>query len=196
MSGLSTREQIVEAADQLFYEQGFEHTSFSEIAEVVQISRGNFYHHFKTKDDILAAVIDRRRSDTRVMLDEWAAGNATPVEAIRNFIQILIENQTKIMAFGCPVGTLSAELSKLNHAAKPQATAIFELFHSWLVEQFLALGRRHEAEELASHLLARSQGVAVLATAFQDADFVVREVDQMCAWADRMADGQDFEPGA
>jgi AcrR family transcriptional regulator len=37
-----TREYIIEAADQLFYQRGYEHTSFSDIADAVQISRGNF----------------------------------------------------------------------------------------------------------------------------------------------------------
>ena len=57
MTARSTREEIVDAADQLFYRQGYEHTSFADIAQAVQISRGNFYHHFKSKDEILDAVI-------------------------------------------------------------------------------------------------------------------------------------------
>ena len=44
---MSTRELIVEKADTLFYEGGFEATSFADIAAAVGISRGNFYHHFK-----------------------------------------------------------------------------------------------------------------------------------------------------
>ena len=60
MPNQSTRESIVEAADRLFYQRGYDHTSFADIADDVEISRGNFYHHFKTKDDILAAVISRR----------------------------------------------------------------------------------------------------------------------------------------
>ena len=71
MSGRATRDQIVEAADRLFYRQGYEHTSFSDIADVVRISRGNFYYHFKTKDEILDAVIEARLADTRAMLDQW-----------------------------------------------------------------------------------------------------------------------------
>ncbi|HSX63230.1 MAG TPA: helix-turn-helix domain-containing protein, partial [Pseudoxanthomonas sp.] len=55
MSSKATRDHIVEAADQLFYQQGYERTSFSDIAEAVQISRGNFYYHFKSKDEILDA---------------------------------------------------------------------------------------------------------------------------------------------
>ncbi len=61
---MTTRDRIVQAADQLFYRQGFEHTSFSDIADDVQISRGNFYYHFKTKDEILDAVINVRLVDT------------------------------------------------------------------------------------------------------------------------------------
>jgi len=50
MASSSTRRHIVAAADRLFYQQGFEHTSFADIAEAVAISRGNFYYHFKTQD--------------------------------------------------------------------------------------------------------------------------------------------------
>ena len=68
MTGKSTRQRIVEAADELFYRQGYEHTSFADIADSVRISRGNFYHHFKSKDDILDAVIALRLATTRDML--------------------------------------------------------------------------------------------------------------------------------
>ena len=60
-SDKTTRDQIVEAADQLFYQNGYERTSFSDIAEAVHISRVNFYYHFRTKDEILDAVIGLRR---------------------------------------------------------------------------------------------------------------------------------------
>lgn len=183
MSAKATREQIVEAADQLFYRQGYEHTSFADIAEAVQISRGNFYYHFKTKDDILDAVIALRLANTRAMLDRWAAEGQHPTDRIRSFIHILMANRAKIMLHGCPVGTLCAELAKLDHAAQPKATGIFTLFRDWLRRQFALLGAAEvEADALAMHILARSQGVATLANAFHDEDFVQNEVDQMCAW--------------
>lgn len=184
MSSQKTRDQIVEAADQLFYRQGFEHTSFSDIAGAVKISRGNFYYHFKTKDEILEAVIAQRLRNTRAMLDQWEADGATPVDRIKCFIRILITNQSKIMAYGCPVGTLTSELAKLGHPAQSDAGKLFTLFREWLTEQFTALGRKADADQLAMHLLAGSQGVATLANAFRDEAFVIREVDKMCAWLD------------
>lgn len=182
-----TRDHIVEAADRLFYRQGYEHTSFSDIADVVRISRGNFYFHFKTKDEILDAVISRRLADTRKMLDRWDIEGKTVADRIRSFIHILIANRSDIKRYGCPVGTLCSELAKLNHAAQPEANELFTLFRTWLRRQFVLLGRERDADALAMHLLARSQGVAMLASSFRDEEFIRREVDQMCAWLDACA---------
>lgn len=187
MSAQTTREQIVEAADELFYRQGYEHTSFADIAEAVQISRGNFYYHFKTKDNILEAVITQRLADTREMLDRWEAEGEHPADRIRSFIHILMANRAKIMAHGCPVGTLCAELAKLDHVAQAEANRIFTLFRDWLRRQFALLGLEAEADELAMHILARSQGVAALANAFHDESFIRKEVDQMCDWLETCA---------
>ena len=186
MSSKATRDHIVEAADQLFYQQGYERTSFSDIAEAVQISRGNFYYHFKSKDEILDAVISLRLVNTGRMLDAWEAEAETPADRIRSFIRILIANRAKIMRYGCPVGTLCGELAKLDHAAKSDASRIFTLFRDWLRRQFSLLGRGTDADALAMHLLARSQGVATLASAFCDEEFIKAEVDELYDWLDAL----------
>lgn len=182
MAKITTRERIVEAADQLFYQQGYEHTSFSDIAAVVQITRGNFYYHFKTKDEILDAVINVRLSDRQKMLQKWEIEGDKPEDRIRSFINILIANRAKIRRYGCPIGTLSTELAKLNHPSQSEANMLFTLFRTWLRRQFRLLGRKADADELAMYLLARSQGVATLAHAFDDEKFIKREVKQMCDW--------------
>jgi len=184
MSAEGTRRQIVQAADQLFYERGFEATSFAHIAEAVGLSRGNFYYHFKTKDEILDAVIALRMANTRAMLDAWEAEDDAPAGRIRSFFNILIVNRTKIMAYGCPVGTLFNELAKLDHVAKADAAELFTLFRDWLRRQFAALGREADADALSMHVLMRSQGVASLATAFRDEGFIHREVEDISAWLD------------
>lgn len=184
MTNKSTRDQIIEAADQLFYRQGFEHTSFADIADAVQISRGNFYYHFKTKDDILDAVINQRLANTQNMLEQWEMDGDTPADCIRSFINILIMNRTRIKAYGCPVGTLTSELTKLNHGAQAEANKLFTLFRTWLRQQFSQLGHKKDADELAMHVLAFSQGVATLANAFHDEKFMRREVKQMEDWLD------------
>lgn len=182
MADRTTRDDIVKAADGLFYRHGYEHTSFADIADAVGISRGNFYHHFKTKDEILGAVIAERLANTREMLAQWESSSEHPLDRLRAFIHILIANRTEIMRHGCPVGTLCAELAKLEHVSQAAANELFTLFRSWLGRQFTLLGRETDADALAMHLLALSQGVATLANAFHDTAFVEREVERMAAW--------------
>ena len=189
MSAENTREQIVQAADRLFYECGFEATSFAHIASAVGLSRGNFYYHFKTKDEILDAVIALRMANTQAMLDAWETEDGTPADRICSFFNILIMNRAKIMAYGCPVGTLCNELAKLDHAAQADAAKLFTLFRNWLTRQFTALGRGTDADSLSMHVLMRSQGVASLATAFRDENFIRREVADMNVWLEAQIAG-------
>lgn len=178
----TTRARIVEAADTLFYQRGFEKTSFADIADAVGLSRGNFYYHFRTKDDILAAVIALRSVRTQSMLAEWTRDAATPQDRLRCFAEMLVRNRHDIQRYGCPVGTLCAELAKLDHPAQGDAGMIFGQFRDWLRTQFEALGHAPRADELALHLLARSQGVAMLANTFRDEAFIQREVEAMAEW--------------
>jgi TetR/AcrR family transcriptional regulator, transcriptional repressor for nem operon len=184
-----TRDQITEAADRLFYLRGFENTSFANIAGAVGISRGNFYYHFKSKDDILDAVIGLRIARTQAMLAQWEAEGGSPAGRIRCFIRILVANRAMILQHGCPVGTLTAELAKLGHIALPAASQLFTLFRHWLARQFTLLGRAADADALAMHLLARSQGVATLANALHDEAFIESEVALMNQWLDAVAAG-------
>lgn len=182
MHDKGTRQLIVDAADRLFYEQGYEHTSFAHIAEAVQISRGNFYHHFKSKDEILEAVIEARLAKTRSMLDKWETQAPDPAGRIRSFLHMMIDNRGDIRRFGCPVGTLSVELAKLQHPSKAEANKLFALFRDWLCEQFVQLGRGKDADDLAMHVLGRSQGVATMAAAFNSEAFIRQEVARLDAW--------------
>ena len=85
--GEAQRQRIVAAADQLFYQQGYESTSFSDIADVVGISRGNFYYHFKSKDEILDAVIDHRVTDIEAMLNEWNEKITDPKQRLYHYME-------------------------------------------------------------------------------------------------------------
>ncbi|MBD8893023.1 TetR family transcriptional regulator [Roseibium litorale] len=193
MKNRKTREAIVSAADTLFYERGFEATSFADIAAAVEISRGNFYYHFKTKDEILSAVIAKRIEDRRAMLAKWGEALA-PRDRILRFIEILITNQSKIMTFGCPVGTLATELSKLAHPAQPDANQIFSVFRDWLRLQFEELGCGGRSDDLAMHLLMRSQGIATLAAAYKDEAFIRREAADMTGWLQSQLDPSKASP--
>jgi len=196
MSQKATRDQIIGAADRLFYQKGYETTSFSHISEAVEISRGNVTFHFQTKDEILDAVIDLRLERTMRMLEQWETEGERCEDRIGSFINILIMNRAKILLYGCPVGTLCTELAKLDHSALTHANKVFGLFRDWLSRQFSLLGCGAKSDALAMHLLAWSQGIATLANAFHDEKFIRKEVRQLHDWLRSLAATAPRKQGA
>ena len=53
------KEEILDVAEKLFAAKGFDHTSTNDILEGVGIARGTLYYHFRSKEEILDAVIER-----------------------------------------------------------------------------------------------------------------------------------------
>ena len=53
------RKELLDAAERLFVEQGYEETSIRDIITTVGVAHGLFYYYFRSKEDILAAIIDR-----------------------------------------------------------------------------------------------------------------------------------------
>lgn len=184
--GEMNRQRIISTADDLFYRQGYARTSFTDIADAADIARGNFYYYYKSKDEILAGVLERRAEDVRQLLADWEEEFPASRERLRRYVQILIRSQDEVQYFGCPMGSLSNELAKQQHGLAEQAHSMFSLFRDWLIEQFRALGHEQDARELAMHLLARTQGVAMITNAYHDQAFLQREVEILNQWIDTL----------
>ena len=69
-----TKARIFNAAKQILQEQGYEALSIKNICEAAGVSNGSFYHHFKTKDDLLSYYIEEQPSSNPDYLD--LPGNA------------------------------------------------------------------------------------------------------------------------
>lgn len=54
------RAQILDAAEKLFFEKGYDRTSVQDILDALGMSKGGFYHYFDAKDAVLRAVSERR----------------------------------------------------------------------------------------------------------------------------------------
>ncbi|MCU7933900.1 MAG: TetR/AcrR family transcriptional regulator [Candidatus Thiodiazotropha sp. (ex Dulcina madagascariensis)] len=182
--GAAVRQRIVDTADQLFYRQGYESTSFSDIADAMGISRGNFYYHFKSKDEILNAVIHARVTRFTEMLNEWDKKIPDPKQRLHYYIDMQSRNQENIVSHGCPVGSLCTELAKIRHSTLVDANQMFTVFRDWLITQLKLLGLKNKAKLISMHLLARGQGIATVSNAFEDKEFLRREVKQLKQWLD------------
>lgn len=182
--GNINRQRIVEAADRLFYVRGYNQTSFSDISDATGLPRGNFYYYFKTKEDILDAVVESRVESFSQLLDACMQAVSDPYGRLQAFVSMPLQSE-QVLQYGCPIGTLSAELGKAQseHDSRAHMTAVFDLLRHWCVDQFVALGvSAARADQLAMDLLARMQGVVLLASVYNDRAFLQRASSDIQTW--------------
>jgi len=182
--GSANRHRIVDAADHLFYSRGYNQTSFSDISDETGIPRGNFYYYFKTKEDILAAVVDSRLNDFRQMLKMCEESSSDPLQRLFNLTKFPLQKESEVLEYGCPIGSLSSELVKKQDTEISQArlTAVFDLLKSWIEEQLNLLEQSSRSHQIALNLLAKMQGVIMIANVYKDATFLHSGIDEIQNW--------------
>jgi AcrR family transcriptional regulator len=81
------RSELVAIAGALFAERGYEETTVEDIISVAGLSKGAFYHHFRSKEDLLDALAERAARHAVAMLDETAVpAGVTALEALNHFL--------------------------------------------------------------------------------------------------------------
>ena len=73
------RNEILDVAERLFCTNGYDNTSTNDILAEIGIARGTLYYHFKSKEDILDAMIDRILSETVRKAGNIALDESIPV---------------------------------------------------------------------------------------------------------------------
>lgn len=182
-----TRQRIVDAANQLFYKKGYNRTSFSDVVGMADVPRGNIYYYFKTKDELLRAVIRHRLEITNTMLGEWNRTIAQPLDRLERFVQIMYDSTPALLQSGCPMGSLNMELGKEQGELQNEAQQLFDTFQRWIANQFTDLGYRDESRELSLQLLARGQGAILMAQIYQDPGFLERSTKEINRWLETLA---------
>ncbi|WP_100332601.1 TetR/AcrR family transcriptional regulator [Bacillus xiapuensis] len=86
-----TREMIMEAARDLFIENGYRHTSMRQIAKKLNYSHGAIYYHFKNKAALFFALVEANFSSLNEMLEEVMASSLSAEEKLENVLLGFIE---------------------------------------------------------------------------------------------------------
>jgi TetR/AcrR family transcriptional regulator, transcriptional repressor for nem operon len=176
------RERLVESARDLFYEQGVERTTLAQIAERADVPAGNVYYYYKTRDELVEAVIESRVAEIQTLLGSLAR-RGTPKARLKALAGTWEDAAPNVIESGCPLGSLACELNKDRNALSDQAAQMFREVVGWAELQFRELGRR-DAPALAVTLVAAIQGAAVLASTLQDEALFHREIRRIRRWID------------
>ena len=178
------RERLIDGARQALHTQGVESTTLAEIATVADVPVGNVYYYFKTKDDLVGAVIAAHAEEVRTRLAELEH-HRTPKARLKAFIRMLTEQRELTARYGCPQGSLCSELDKRDDEVSRSCAQLITLPIEWAEQQFRAMGRR-DARDLAVALIASYQGVALLTNTLREPELMAREGRRLERWVDSL----------
>jgi TetR/AcrR family transcriptional regulator, transcriptional repressor for nem operon len=171
--GRASRERIVERAAELFAERGIAATSVDEVLAAAGAGKGQFYHYFRSRDELAAAAVGFRCAQVLAGLTE-ALGSVSSLAGLEQALAGFIAGFEQSGMPGCPIGTLAAEVAGRNEDARVQAAAGFDAWERLLAEALERMRRREELRAgadpaaLATGLLAAIEGGMVLSQARRD----------------------------
>jgi AcrR family transcriptional regulator len=180
-----TRERIVMAAMELFWEKGYGSTSISDILKKAGANSGSLYHFFPAKQDVLTAVLDTYVHGIRPMLlDPAWEGVDDPLERIfvllGRYRQFLIETD---YFYGCPIGSLALEIHEPDPAVRELLVANFSAWTDAVKECLGAAPERLppdvDRKALAQFVLTTMEGAVMQARTFRSLEPFDASVDQL-----------------
>lgn len=127
----SVAERILTAADELFYKEGVRAVGIQRVIEEAGIAKASLYAHFASKDELVAACMERRGQESRAALvAAMDAAHDNPRAKLLALFDLQVRVASDPEFHGCPVLKTHAELQDPNHPAK-QITAAHR---QWLIE--------------------------------------------------------------
>jgi AcrR family transcriptional regulator len=175
------RERLIAAACELLYRQGIARTTLADIAEAANVPLGNMYYYFKTKDDLVAAVVEARGEQLRSATAALQRRHGSPKARLKALVGLLADERDTIADHGCPYGTLCIELAKHSRESNPLTAPLMEILLDWIEQQFRAMGRR-DAHDLALELVVAYQGSAVLTNALGQPEVMANQARRLERW--------------
>ncbi|AXE66532.1 TetR family transcriptional regulator [Hyphomonas sp. CACIAM 19H1] len=198
-----TRDNLMEAAFGLVRRQGLSATSVDEICAAAGVSKGAFFHHFKSKEELAAAAAEHWSAVTEAFFETAPYHQpADPLARLLGYIDFRREMMSgEIAEFTCFVGTMAQEAWA---TSPPVAAATWDSMRRHgerLVPDIEAAMAAHglsggaaggwSAQSLAQHIVAVTQGAFILAKASGDAGPARESLDHLRRYICQL-----FEPAA
>ncbi len=172
----STRLSILQKAFDLIYIKGYQATSIDDILTNIEVTKGAFYYHFKTKDEMGLAIIQEMMLPA--MQESYVTAltaSSDPAAAIYEMMKHILLDDPKMQArYGCPVGNLSQEMAPLNPLFKEALHHLFDLWEEAL-RKCISNGKKAgtinvevNAKQVACFVIAGYWGIRTIGKFFDD----------------------------
>ncbi|MPS64426.1 TetR/AcrR family transcriptional regulator [Chryseobacterium sp.] len=157
----ATRLNILQKAFELIYVNGYQTTSVDEIIATTQVTKGAFYYHFKTKDEMGLAIINELMipSFKNTFIEPFQSV-VNPLDAIYNLMySLLIENENLKVEYGCPASNFTQEMAPWNIEFTKALNLLSQQWESTMIE---SIEKGKENSILKAYVNAKEVAVFVL----------------------------------
>ena len=180
------RERLIEEASKLFHTRSYEGVGVQELCDAAGINKGSFYHFFKSKDELAAAVIDTYWTAVRdELLTPTLADDLAPLARIERFFERMAKDQRAARREtgstpGCPLANLTGELCGHEPKLRRKLARVFDGMRDALeatLRDAVAAGelpRGTDTARAAEALVALAEGAHLLSAAYDDPALVGR----------------------
>jgi TetR/AcrR family transcriptional regulator, transcriptional repressor for nem operon len=188
----STRSKLVESARVLFWERGYESTSLADVVGHAGVRSGSLYYFFRTKEELLLAVLDRYMELLWPMVIEPVFPLVTdPVERVFGILEGYRQGLVYTgCTHGCPIGNLALEVCDDLPRAREKIAKNFEGWRRWiktcLDDAQDRLPSTVNREQLAVFVLTVMEGAVMQARAHQSLEPYDASVAQLRDYFDRL----------
>jgi TetR/AcrR family transcriptional repressor of nem operon len=179
--GTATRKRILQTAERLMIERGYNATSLDQVIAESSSSKGAFFHHFSSKSDLGRQVVERYVANDLAHLDAGLAAVADitdPADRLVAFVRFFEDGADELMSeqSGCLYATVLAERQLTGPAindlvataALSWRRAVAELLESALGARRPALGDDIDVDAFADHLYTTFEGGFILCRTLSD----------------------------
>ena len=169
--GRTTRDALVVAARRLMEIRGYQNTSLDDVLRESGVGKGNFYHHFRSKEDLGYAIIDQIISSflERTLEPCFSDFEGHRMNQIRCFLARVLEYQRERRCVGgCAMGNLASELSDVHEGFRARLASVFTAWQERLTLALREAQTRGEVvpgcqpEGVAHFLVAALEGSILL----------------------------------
>jgi TetR/AcrR family transcriptional repressor of nem operon len=182
---ITAKDKILEAGQSLMLSKGYAATTVDEICEVAGVSKGSFYHFFRTKEELGLAVLDRFTERNDRLASEGPYREASgPKERALELVDHLIASASEMWGSGCLLGTFALDLAETNPTIRKAVSAKFEGVASGLAAGMAPLARQDQdpagasPDDLAEQFIVVVEGALILAKAHDDWSYVDRALER------------------
>lgn len=180
----NSRDKLLDHAKRIFLTKGYNAASVSEICKKASISKGGFYHLFKSKEQLAMEVLDRFYLKHVSLLSEgYYTDDPDPLIKVLSYLDHAKIVADRIWGDGCLLMVFSTDISGSNSSLGKKVQGLFEDFIIKTSDVFIPLfGSKTDYDgidsyALAERFVAQLEGYIILSRVFQDSRFIEKGIE-------------------